>query len=140
MTANSDRASNCPDARHLTGVVKAMTTKLSIVAGLTGLVLISACGTITSSEDRVLFDGQFFRAKAKAVDKKVSPTDFTVVVNNVSSSLDGAREAGRFEGTKYCVQNFGSSRITWKVGPDSEPQNLRVSDDKLTLAGTCKRP
>ncbi|NOD61789.1 MULTISPECIES: hypothetical protein [unclassified Ruegeria] len=104
------------------------------------LVSVSACGLIRPSEDRLLFDGQAFRTKAKAVDKKKSPADFTVVVKGVSASLDGAREAGRHEGTKFCVQNFGSSRIDWKVGPDTEPQQLTIADDQLTFAGTCKRP
>ncbi|WP_420584440.1 hypothetical protein [Ruegeria sp.] len=104
------------------------------------LTLVSACGTVTSSSDRVFFDGQYFRAKAKPVDKKASPTEFTVVVNGVSASLDGAREAGRYEGTKFCISNFGSSRIVWTVGPDTEPQNLRITDDKLTFAGVCQRP
>ncbi len=139
MTHHSDRARSRPDASHLTGINKVKKMKLSTLAGLAGLVLISAC-TVSSSKDRVLFDGQFFRAKAKSVDKRNTPTEFTVVVNNVSASLDGAREAGRFEGTKFCIQNFGSSRIVWKVGPDTEPQNLRISDDKLTFAGTCQRP
>lgn len=104
------------------------------------LALLTACGLITPSEDRILFDGKPFRAKAKVVDKKTAPTDFTVVVNGVSASLDGAREAGRYEGTKFCIQNFGSSRIAWKVGPDTDPQNLQISDNRLTFAGTCQRP
>lgn len=103
------------------------------------LTVVSACGG-SSSKDRILFDGKSFRAKAKVVDKKVSLTDFTVTINGVSASLDGAREAGRYEGTRFCVQNFGSSRIVWKVGPDTEPQNLRIENDSLTFAGTCQRP
>ncbi|WP_371688496.1 hypothetical protein [Ruegeria sp. EL01] len=103
-------------------------------------LMVSACGLFRPSDDRILFDGQSFRAKAKVVDKKVSPANFTVVINGVSASLDGAREAGRYEGTKFCIENFGSSRIEWKVGPDTEPQQLQISDDKLTFAGTCQRP
>lgn len=103
------------------------------------LTAISAC-SVTSASDRILFDGKYFRTNARSVDKKVSPTDFTVTVNGVSASLDGAREAGRYEGTRFCVQNFGSSRIDWKVGPDSEPQTLRIENDKLTFAGRCQRP
>ncbi|WP_298846636.1 hypothetical protein [uncultured Ruegeria sp.] len=116
--------------------MKAPRTLIVVLA----LASVSACGIIKPSEDRILFDGKSFRTKAKVVDKKASPTDFTVVVKGVSASLDGAREAGRHEGTKFCVQNFGSSRINWKVGPDTEPQNLRISDDQLTFAGTCQRP
>ncbi|WP_254441137.1 hypothetical protein [Ruegeria atlantica] len=119
---------------------KSVAGRVSMLASVLTLSLVSACGGITSSSDRVLFDGKYFRAKAKPVDKKKIPTEFTVVVNGVSASLDGAREAGRYEGTKFCIKNFGSSSIAWKVGPDTEPQNLRVSDDKLTFAGACQRP
>ncbi|UUV05025.1 MULTISPECIES: hypothetical protein [Ruegeria] len=116
-----------------------MTAPKTLVV-LLALASVSACGIIKPSEDRLLFDGKSFKAKAKPVDKKASPTDFTVVVKGASASLDGAREAGRHEGTKFCVQNFGSSRIDWKVGPDTEPQNLRIIDDQLTFAGKCQRP
>jgi len=101
-------------------------------------MILGACAI--KSSDRVLFDGHAFRAKAKVVDKKVSRADFTVTVNGVSASLDGAREAGRYEGTRYCIENYGTSRIKWKVGPDTEPQNLRITDNALTFAGTCQRP
>ncbi len=113
---------------------------ISVLGAVATLLVVSACGIVTPSSDRILFDGKAFRAKAKPVDKKASPTEFTVVVNGVSASLDGAREAGRYEGIKFCIANFGSSRIDWKVGPDTEPQNLRVADDKLTFAGNCQRP
>ncbi len=114
--------------------------RIAMVGALGALILVSACGVVRPPPDRAAFDGQFFRAKAKPVDKKNAPTDFTVVVNGVSKSLDGAREAGRYEGIKFCIQNFGSSRISWKVGPETEPQNLRINDDKLTFAGSCQRP
>lgn len=110
-----------------------------LVGGLIVLATLSACG-VSASSDRVLFDGKAFRAKAKAVDKKRAPADFTVTVKGVSASLDGAREAGRYEGTRFCIQNFGSSRIAWKIGPDTEPQNLRIDNDSLTFAGACRRP
>lgn len=103
------------------------------------LTVMSAC-SVTSSSDRILFDGKYFRANARSVDKRAKPTDFTVTVNGVSESLDGAREAGRYEATRFCVQNFGSSKIDWQVGPDSEPQTLRIENDKLTFAGKCQRP
>jgi len=115
-------------------------TALKPATAILLLSLVAACSTPVSSGNRILFDGHYYRAKAKVVDKKLSPADFTVTVNDVSASLDGAREAGRYEGIRFCIQNFGSSRITWKVGPDTEPQKLRISDDKLTFAGTCLRP
>ena len=116
-----------------------LASRFPVLAVLVVLTAVSACGG-PSSKERVLFDGKAFRAKAKVVNKRVSPAEFTVTVNGVSASLDGAREAGRYEGTRFCVQNFGSSRIVWKVGPDTEPQNLRIDNDRLTFAGTCQRP
>lgn len=114
--------------------------RLVKAGAVVALAFTAACGIIRTSEDQIVFDGQVFRAKAKPVDRRNSPTDFTVVVSDVSKSLQGAREAGRFEGTKFCVQNFGSSRIAWTVGPDSDPENLRISDDKLVFVGRCQRP
>ena len=111
-----------------------------LTVAVAALSLVTACGLVKPPDDRVTFDGKSFRAKAKAVNKKAMPAEFTVTVKGVSASLDGALEAGRYEGTKFCIQNFGSSRIAWKVGPDTEPQNLRIADDKLTFAGTCQRP
>ncbi|WP_281994870.1 hypothetical protein [Ruegeria faecimaris] len=116
------------------------TKNVSFIGAVLLLVAVSACGLIKPSEDRILFDGKSFRAKAKHINKKASPSDFTVVIKGVSASLDGAREAGRYEGTKFCIANFGSSRIDWKVGPDTEPQNLQINDDRLTFAGSCRRP
>lgn len=117
-----------------------MRAKHSLTAVLAALLLVSACGEAPSRSTRVAFDGQYFRAKVKPVNKKTAPAEFTVTVNDVSASIDGAREAGRYEATKFCIQNFGSSRIKWKLGPDTEPQNLRIENDKLTFAGSCQRP
>ncbi len=115
-------------------------SRMALPLVLTAATLLAACGEAPSSANRVAFDGKFFRASAKHVNKKATPSEFTVTVNGVSASLDGAREAGRYEATKFCIRNFGSSRIDWKVGPDTEPQNLRIENDKLTFAGTCQRP
>lgn len=78
-----------------------------------------------------------FRAKSSAIDKKVSLADFSATVRDVSQSLDGAREAGRFEGTKYCIAQYGTSKIKWNVGPDTAAEYLRVVDDTLTFSGRC---
>lgn len=103
---------------------------------LTGL---AACSTSTSNNDRVSFDGIEFKTKAKAVDKKNAPETFDVTVKNARQSLDGAKEAGRYEGTKYCIATFGSSDIIWISGPDVENSELVLDDDTLMLQGTCKK-
>ncbi len=108
----------------------ALTLAILLIAAL----LLTACSGERRA-DRVAFDGQFFRASAKKVDKQ--RLDFEVTVRPVSASLEGAREAGRYEATRYCVGNFGSSNIDWTSGPDAEDGRLLVSNDRLLLTGTC---
>lgn len=98
------------------------------------LVALTACG---QSDDAILFDGQAFRARAATVGE--DSANFAVSVSPVSASLFGAREAARYEATKYCIANWGSSRISWVVGPDADPRRLalQAQGDTLTLAGRC---
>lgn len=103
-----------------------------LILGGVAAALLAGCN---SRDDRIAFDGHFFRAKLSKVDGQRDV--FTVTVRNVSQSLDGAREAGRYEATKYCIQNYGSSDIRWVVGPETPPQNLRIVDDSLTFQGAC---
>ena len=63
--------------------------------------------------------------------------EFTVTARPVSASLEGAREAARYEATVYCVNRYGRSDIAWTVGPDSPDAALPIADDTLTLAGRC---
>ncbi len=107
------------------------------LAALCGLTL-AACNV--NRDKQIRFEGFYFRTKAKAVEKKVSVADFTVEIKDVAQSLDGAREAGKYAGTRYCVTNYGSSRINWAVGPDTEAENLVIEGDTLTFRGTCLKP
>lgn len=94
--------------------------------------LVAGC---TDSKNRIAFDGQFFRVKVAKVDKQRHV--FTVRIRDVDRSLDGAREAGRHAGVSYCVENFGSSEITWSIGPDTPVEQLRIEDNTLTFQGVC---
>lgn len=100
---------------------------------LTSILTLAACGL---NENRPTFDGKLFRAKLSKVDKQRD--QFSVTVSPVSQSLDGAREAGRYEATKHCIAQFGTSDIVWVNGPDGEEGTLIVTDDKLQLRGACK--
>ncbi len=95
-------------------------------------LLLTGCGP---DEDDILFDGQFYRAKIST--ERGARQDFTVSVRPVSASLEGAREAARYEATVYCVNNYGSSDISWVVGPDAEDAALPISNDTLLLQGSC---
>ncbi|WP_299768604.1 hypothetical protein [uncultured Tateyamaria sp.] len=100
---------------------------------LIAALLLSACQERRS--ERVAFDGVFFRATSGKVDKERE--QFEIGVSPVSASLEGAREAGRYEAVRYCIKQFGSSDIVWIEGPDAEDGRLRISGDKLLLRGTC---
>lgn len=102
-------------------------TAIALCAGL-----VAGC---TSSEDRVYFDGQFYNAKLRKVERQLD--QFTVTVKPVSKSLLGAREAGRYEATVHCVNAFGSSDIIWAAGPDAPDGQLNIQNDTLTLSGRC---
>lgn len=108
--------------------------KMRLVAMSLGVALLGAC---VDRSDQPSFDGQYFRAKASKVDDDRAV--FTVRIRDVNRSLDGAREAGRYAGTDYCIQLFGSSKIIWGVGPDTPPEQLRVVDDTLVFDGVCPK-
>ncbi len=86
-------------------------------------------------ENRVAYDGQFFRAKAKKVDKQRDT--FVVTVTRVSKSLDGAREAAYHSGVSYCLASFGSSDIIWVQNPLDKDARLSIEKDTLRVRGRC---
>ena len=107
---------------------------IGLPAIVVGLSMFTACAR---SEYRVTFGGYYFRSTAKPINKRQTLADFTVTIRNVSQSPDYARAAGGYEGTRYCIKNFGTSRINWVIGPATEGQNLRIDRDQITFQGAC---
>lgn len=107
---------------------------LALLAALTPLAL-AGC---TKREDRILFEGVYFPAKAKAVHKKVDRRDFTVEVKDAGVKLSGARAAGAYQGTRYCIENYGTSRIDWVVGPETPITPEPGPKGTLVLQGKCR--
>ncbi|MDA9352089.1 hypothetical protein N9Q74_01910 [Ascidiaceihabitans sp.] len=89
----------------------------------------------TPSSQIPSFDGIKFRTKLSKVDKQ--RVQFSVTVLSASQSLAGAREAGRYEATKYCINQYGTSDIAWMSGPDVEDGGLTITNDQLQLRGAC---
>lgn len=96
-------------------------------------LLLSGCDRVRA--DKVAFDGVYFRSNASAIEKQRD--FFQINVTPVSSSIEGAREAGRYEATRYCIENFGTSDLDWVQGPDAEDGTLTIDNDSLILSGTC---
>lgn len=106
-----------------------------ILCLLVSTMVLSACGK-NYGDRRVRFDGEVFRGNAKALDR-ADRRGFVATAGPVSRSLKGAREAVRYEGTKYCIRWFGVSDIDWVVDPLAEGATLPIDNDKIILRGTC---
>lgn len=120
--------------KPLSGAIRTPRLRSGVIIGaaLSCLIAVSACGI---NDNRPGFDGHQFRAKLSKVDKQRD--QIVVTVSDASKSLVGAREAGRFEATKYCISQFGSSNVAWVNGPDAEDADLVIKDGKLELRGAC---
>ena len=105
-----------------------------IGALLSAALVLASCG-LDRRADRIAFDGVYFRSKARKLDKQRAL--FEVAVGPAFASIQGAREAGRYEATRYCIENFGTSAVDWQNGPDAEDDALIIANDRLILRGTC---
>lgn len=106
--------------------------KVSLLISALALAGLSGC---SDPADAVLFDGMAFKHSIK-IDKE-DRRRFVATSAPVSQSLDGAREAARFEGTAYCVRKYGSSEIEWSASPDAETKSLSIVEDQLSVQGRC---
>lgn len=108
---------------------------MKAIASIVCLALLAGCGG--DKDLRPLFDGVPFRTGAKVVDKKVSRAVFVAEVWDVEQSLLGAREAMRFAGTQYCIENYGTSKIDWSLDLDDPEVPLPRDGDNALVQGTC---
>ncbi|MGR3624215.1 hypothetical protein [Pseudophaeobacter sp.] len=98
--------------------------------------LLAGCGG--DKDLRPAFDGVPFRTNAKVVDKKVTRALFEAEVWNIAASPLGAREAVRFAGTTYCIENYGTSKIEWSIDLDDPEVPLPQSGGNALVQGTCE--
>ncbi len=111
--------------------------KLSLVLGLGALLAVSACGRYAVRSNDPVFDGQRFGAAVKSASRR-DRANFTVTVRDVAKSLDGAREAARYEAAKHCLRFFGTSEADWIDDPDAPADALRLENGSLVLSGVCR--
>ena len=115
-------------------------TPAIIVGLLIAATALSGCSgnwraSFKSNRERVTFDGYQYKAKAKQVSKE-ERDHFEVVVSRANQSLDGARQAGGYEAVKYCIKEYGTSKMDWVIGPETE--TIIPVDDKIRLEGYCR--
>ena len=112
------------------------------IALVTLVLATGACGMISNGasyltgSNQQTFEGQTYRARLSP--DEAAAQRFVVAVGNLDRGLAGAKEAGRYEATKYCLKNFGWSGVTWSAGPDLPDASLPIVEGQLRLSGECK--
>lgn len=109
------------------------------VALLCGAAVLAGCANVRdklSNSEKVTFDGHYFISSVDRLDRK-EREHIKVYVRNPQQSLKGAREAGRYEAVKYCIKEYGTSRIVWISGPDVEDGALVYDKGRLMFEGKC---
>ena len=103
------------------------------LATLSFLIIVGCSNPLELEENKVSFDGYYFSSKLSR--SKLDDRSFDLTVRRANRSLLGAREAGRYEATKFCIKNYGTSDIKWVLGPDD--QTIGLTGKVLKLSGQC---
>ena len=97
------------------------------------VVTVGCSNPFELEENKIDFDGYNF--SSKLTPNKSDDRLFDLTVRRANRSLSGAREAGRYAATKFCIKNFGTSDIKWVLDPDDE--SIGLTGKVLKLSGQC---
>ena len=92
-------------------------------------------GCAKTKKDDITFGGFTFASRAEKVSKE-ERDHFIVEVRRATQDLNAAREAGRYQATKYCIEQYGTSKIDWVTGPETE--NIVPVDGMIRMEGYCR--
>lgn len=111
---------------------------IRIVAAALALALLAGCGTaqrISPFARAVPQDPLPFQAR---LNRQRGSPEFSVSVATRGAPLEQWRESARFQGTRHCIQRFGSSDIVWASagGPDDWLVS-RTGDGGAVVRGRC---
>ncbi|WP_372887850.1 hypothetical protein [Shimia sp.] len=101
-------------------------------------VAVAGCGSFSltgKSRSDTTYEGVRFKSRAHRVEDDRS--HFRVEVRRATQSLDGAKASGHHAGTRYCIEQYGSSKIDWISGPYQENESLILDGDTLVMEGIC---
>lgn len=104
-----------------------------ILSGL--MIALLALGACAKPGERTLFDGKYYPTRAKKDGERRE--DFVITVKRADQGISGAREAGRWEATRYCVETYGDSTITWQPGSDPDGEAAITEGGSLIMRGSC---
>lgn len=104
-------------------------------AGL-ALIMLTVLAGCAEREERVFFEGNYYPGKARA--EKEDRRNFTASVRRAGRGMEGAQQAVVYEATRYCLENFGTSEITWSGVPEgAEGPVYGRSGDTVSVRGRC---
>jgi len=105
------------------------------------LLAVSACGRVPVPSLSVMtraVPSERLPFETRLLSDRRSP-DLSVAVDARGAGLDAVRESVRFEGTRYCLRSFGSSRIDWIASP-ADPRDWIATVDargRQVYSGRC---
>ena len=116
------------------GITRPQSRYFSIgLATFSFLIVMGCSNPFELEENKVSFDGYYFSSKLTR--NKLDDRSFDLKIRRANRSLLGAREAGRYEATRFCIKNYGTSDIKWVLGPDD--QSIGLTGKVLKLSGQC---
>ncbi|MEB8385984.1 hypothetical protein OO012_01975 [Rhodobacteraceae bacterium KMM 6894] len=87
--------------------------------------------------DRMKFDGKYYPTRSKkAGDER---EQFVVTVKRVDQGIEGARKAGKWEATRFCIETVGDSTLNWQPGYDPDAGAAVIEGGSLILRGSCAK-
>ena len=116
------------------GITRPQSQHLIVGLATSSFLMMTGCSNpFELEENKVSFDGYYFSSKLSR--SKLDDRSFDLTVRRANRSLLGAREAGRYEATRFCIKNYGTSDINWVLGPDD--QSIGLTGKVLKLSGQC---
>jgi len=106
--------------------------RMVLFAGVAALV--AGCA---ARDQRVLFEGEYFQTKVSH-ESRDNRQAFTVEVPGYERNPEAARASARFGATRYCIESYGTSDITWQAGPKDDLETLPVTRGRLVFRGSCQ--
>ena len=101
-----------------------------------GLCLLAACGH--NERDIVTFEGVRFAGDLRA--ERGDRAAFVATGGPASVSLEGAKQAAKYQVVQHCIAYLGTSDAAWVNGPDAPDAELVVTDNRVVLTGRCVEP
>lgn len=108
--------------------------KMRIGLAITVAAALAGCGLVNDGT-QLQYGGVTFKGDSKG--NKADRAQFVSTGGPVSASIDGASRAAAYQGTIYCINTLGTSRIDWQIGPDTPQGQLPVSGNDVVFQGRC---